>query len=631
VEQVESTPPSRAAVRAPSLDGTTVAICAVFLLASAFYLWTVATTSPLALSGGQVDPYNQLANAFLHFHLSVGSAPKRLVNLPEPYDPKQNEPFQALDGGIHDFVLYKGKLFLTWGPTPAIAFLVPLHLLGLQPTSSVTASFFAIMGLGFALATLRVMVRQIREIPVWMSVLAALTLALASAIPFILRRPAVYEEEITAGYTFVMAGIWLAIRAVVDRRASLKRLALMSLCFGLAVGARPTLVFAAAVMVPVYLALRGGERRRGLLLALSVPFAACLLLLLTYNQARFGSPLQNGAKYQLAGLNQYRSHFGSLSYMPPGLWFYGLSLPRATSIFPFLILTPHPIPYPGHLLALYAELVEPTGGLLPMAPIVVFIVALPWIWRRNNTSLGRLALPLLVLAGAGVACVLFLIYELFSATERYEVDFTTLLLLGALATWLALYIRARGWRRRLLMLAGGVLAAWSCIAGLAISFTGYYNLLAATHPGTWRTLEDVGSPISRVIVSLEGHPVLAEVTSPEGPILPAGQRTELVIASSDSRVAAVRAEWVPALRSSNGGLSYAKFDTNVLLRGPGKWSSMHRVLAGGETVQIPVSLTPGVNRVVIDPLPTKPPVAGEVPQGSEQLLYVKSFVLVPHG
>ena len=625
--QVASTTRRPASVRVPAVDRRSVAIYAVFLLAGAFYLWTAATTFPLALNGARIDPYNQLTNAFLHFHLSVGRAPAGLVHLPEPYNPEQNTIFQGFNGGIHDFALYHGKLFLTWGPTPAVVFLIPLHLLGLEPSSSVTASFFAIVGLGFALSALRVVVRQIGDVPVWMCVLAACTLALASAIPFILRRPAVYEEEIAAGYCFTMVSIWLAVCMIVDQRASLSRLASMSLCVGLATAARPTLLVSAVVLVAVYLSLRGTRPRRGLLLALTIPLGVCVLLLLVYNQARFGSPLENGAKYQLAGFDQHVAHFGDLANVLPGLWFYGLNLPRAITIFPFIILTPQPISYPGSLPTLYRSLVEATGGLLPMAPILVFAAALPWMWRRE-TSLGRLARPLIMLTGAGVVCALFLVYEFFSATERYEVDFTTLLLFGALAGWLALSNDAHGWQRRLVRIGGGSLAAWSCVAGLAISFTGYYNLLASAHPGTWKTLEDLSAPVSRAIAVFKRHPVLAEVVSANFPALAAGERAELVIVSPDSRRAALLANWVPAVGDGHA-IYVAKYGSTVLIRGPGRLSAVYPIAAGGEMARIPVHLSAGLNRVEVVARASEAS-GSEATPGARQLLYVKSFALASH-
>jgi hypothetical protein len=605
-----------------------VALCAVFLLAAVFYVWTAATTLPLALTGAEADPYNQLASAFLHFHLSVGPAPAGLLNLPEPYNPAQNASFQGLSSvlqlGIHDFSLYNRQLFLTWGPAPVIVLLVPLHLLGFAPTASVTVSVFAIVGLGFALATLRVVLRQIGAVPLWMCVLAASTLALSSAVPFTLRRPAVYEEAVVGGYCFAMAAIWLAISVLASRRASLRRLALMSLCVGLATGSRPTLALTGVVLVLVYMALRNVRPRRGLLMALVIPAAVCAALLLAYNEARFGSPLENGVTYQLGGVDQNTARFGDASYVPPGVWFYSLSPPRAKILFPFLVLAPPPISYPGSLPSLYTEELEPTGGLLPMAPIVVFLAALPWIWRRRSSSLDRLSLPFLVLAGAGVACMLFLSYTFFATTERYEVDFTTLLLLGALASWLALSRDARGWPRRLARLGGGLLATWGCLAGLAISFTGYYNLLATTHPATWRTLQDLTSPVSRAVSLIAGQPVLAEELAPHLPLLSAGEQLSITVVSPNSRSATLLTAWSPAATVARTGAP-RKSHAALLVRGPGARSSTYRIRAGEETMRIPIHLGAGVNRLALIPL--APGGAGSAVEGSPLPLIIHSLEL----
>jgi hypothetical protein len=610
-------------VRALAIDRTSLALFAVFVLVAALYLWIADTTLPLALNGAQTDPYNQLANAFLHFHLSVARAPAALLKLREPYNPALNSLLQQ---GIHDYVLYRGKLFLTWGPAPVVVLLIPLHLLGFAPTSSVTVSLFSIVGLGFALAALRMVIRQIGSVSTWMCVLAALTLALSSVVPFILRRPEIYEEAISGGYCFAMAGIWLAISALVTRRASLTRLVLMSLCVGLATASRPSLAVTAVVLTPVYLSLRTVRPRRGLLTALILPVGVCILLLLAYNQARFGNPLENGAKYQLAGVDQNTAKFDDLSYVLPGLWFYGVSLPRVASLFPFVLLTPHPIPYPGSLPGLYPQEVEATGGLLPMAPIVILLAALPWMWRSRTSSLGGLAAPLLMLAGAGIACVLFLSYVFFGTTERYEVDFTTLLLLGALAAWLALSNDTRGWRRRLVQIGGGLLAAWSCVAGLAISFTGYSNLLAIEHPGTWRTLEDIGSPVSRAIAIFAGRPVLAESSMPAPALLSVGEQDEIVIVSPDSRRATLLAVLHPATRTKDV-IELGGHISTLLVRGPGHVSATYRISPGGELVGITVRLSTGLNRLTLTALAGDTRGAKAAIPSSRQLLGLESLSL----
>ena len=491
-----------------------VALCLVFVVVGTFYIWTAASTFPLLLHGARANPYNQLADAFLHFRLSLGRAPSGLLRLSEPYNPAQNALLQTdAYGSIHDYALYHGQLFLTWGPVPAVL-LAPLRLLGFEPSESLLVALLAVAGFGFALAVLRVILTHIDRPALWMCVLAALTLGLASTVPFLLRRPMVYEEEISSGFCFAMAGTWLAISTLARRTASLARLVAISLCFGLATGSRVDLAITAIVMLPVYFSLRSSRPRGQVLAALLVPIGACLVLLMAYNTARFGSPLEIGGKYQLAGFDPQIARYGDFGYMPPDIWFYLVSPPRLTILFPFLSLAPPPVSYPLALPAHYEPSPEATGGLLPMAPILLFLVALPWLLHRRRTLAGPLTVPLLLLTGAALTILGFVSYEFFSTTERYEVDFTIPLLLVALTIWLVLSTQVGLRGRRFVRMAGALLAVWSCVTGLAVSFVGYDDLLATNHPGLWGELESIGSPLSRVAARLVGHPVLASVITP---------------------------------------------------------------------------------------------------------------------
>jgi len=443
-------------------DRVTLALAGVFVLIATLYLVRAAYTSHLSLYGGSSGPYNQLADAFLHLHLWVGHFTTATLG-PDPHAMKAPHP----PPWRFDYALSGHYLYITWGPAPALVWLVPLHLLGFEPSASAIVAPFAVVGTGFALATLRVILRQIGEVPLWASMLAALTLALASAVPCVVTYTSVYYQAVAGGYCFAMGGLWLALSAIAAREASLVRLALMSLCFGLATASRPTLGLTALLLVPVYLALRPARPRRGLLVALAAPVLACFVLLGAYNQVRFGDPLENGFGYQLN--TAYDLHRGELSYLTPGLWSYLLTPPRPLGHYPYLSVVHPQGSYPLRLPAAWAEFAEPTGGLLPMAPIVFFLLALPWVWRRRPQLLGALGSPLLLMAGVGLAVLLFLSFEFFGTAERYEVDYTSLLLFGAIAVWLALCAATRGAQRRALLLGGGLLAAWSCLMAWAIA------------------------------------------------------------------------------------------------------------------------------------------------------------------
>ena len=82
------------------------------------------------------------------------------------------------------------------------------------------------------------------------------------------------------------------------------RLSLGGFFLGLAIGCRPNLLVAVPLLpLLAWPALRENrDRRARAALAVLAPLGLCLLLLGTYNALRFGSPLEFGARYQLAGM-----------------------------------------------------------------------------------------------------------------------------------------------------------------------------------------------------------------------------------------------------------------------------------------------------------------------------------------
>ncbi len=603
-------------VRALAPDRMTQALVAVLVCAGAFYLWRASLAVPLALHGSQATPYNQLADAFLHFHLWVAHVPPGLLG-----PPPSPQLHQILEELYPDYSQLGRNIYITWGPAPVLVLLVPLHLLGFEPSGSVIITPFVIAGLGFALATLRRVVRQITGVPRWACVFAALTLAFSSAVTFLIRAPQVYDEAVAGGYCFAMAGIWLAVSAIAEQRASLRRVALMSLCFGLAAGSRPTLGVVALVLVPVYKSLRSTQPHRRLLVALAAPVGTCLLLLALYDQARFGNPLQYGLSYQLNNGGDW----GAIGYIPPGLWSYLITPPRIGILFPFLSLIYPQASYPLELPAHYFQISEETGGLLTMTPIALFAVALPWSWRSRPALLGRLAAPLLVMEGVAVLVLLFLCYEFFGTTDRYEVDYTTLLLFGAVAAWLALASATRGRRRRLVRWGGGLLAVWSCLTGVAIGFQSLQQ-----NTGTSRTLADLGSPVSSAIASLVGHPVLAEVdathvisdspsygnlgTEATGFWLGVGDQAQLTIVSPDSRDVELAAD------VSAGPELRVGAQLGARVRGPGRTTRSYQLPTRGSSVEIPVHVSRGLNRIVLSPIASESSVVRAESQPEAQVL-----------
>jgi hypothetical protein len=565
------------------------------------------------------------------------------LHLADPLDPAQNMAYQA---AFHDLALYHGRLYVTWGPAPVVVLLVPLHLLGLSPSSSLTVALFAIAGLAFALGTLRVILGVLDRVPLWMGILAAAAIVCCTTMTFLLRRPLVYEEAIAGGFCFAMAGILIAVRTIARRGSSVWLLALMSLCFGLAAGSRPPLGALGLMLIPVYLVLRGLSSRRPLILALALPFGTCAALLLAYNAVRFGNPFEVGQSYQLAGIDVHSLHYGRASYLLPNFWGYILSPPRAQILFPFLLLEPSTFTYPLSIPAGYVT-PEITGGVLTMTPLLLFAFALPWLRGRSRERLGGLATPMLVAAGAGLLALLFLSYEFYGSTERYEGDFAGVFLLAALLAWLGLATGAPGRWRKAVRIVGAVLVIWGCLTGLAISFTGYFNILRLSHPGTMNSLQAAASPISTVLAELAGRPIVAEIQAPglsqvspvgitsvgagvEAFWLPPATPAQLTIVSPNQREAAIVAT------ISSGGALRAGASLSVHVDGSRSHYAFSIVrkgksaIASTGAVRLPIKLKRGINRVTLTPLASAVNVSDPTVPTSQQLLIVSSLTIAGH-
>jgi hypothetical protein len=310
-----------------------------------------------------------------------------------------------------------------------------------------------------------------------------------------------------------MIGAYFLARGSLGARVRPWSLAAASLSIGLAVGGRPPLIAEGLLLIgALYLIVRRDPRRDwerllhfgAILLA---PFAAIVLILFAYNYARFGSFLQYGVSYTLAGADFSKLPTPSLTYLAPGLYSYLVSPVRWTFSFPYFAVPPPPA-YPGSVPSYYYF--ELTGGLLTTTPIVVATaVAAPILWRKQR----QLVAVMLALVGAGAVAVLLSAVSLWETTMRYEADFATFFLIPGLLAWFALSQRKRG---RVLGVVGAVLVLYGALVGAAISLTGYYDDLRTVSPGSYWALARATSFAPTLLTMIEGHPVIARAFNPFG-------------------------------------------------------------------------------------------------------------------
>jgi hypothetical protein len=239
-------------------------------------------------------------------------------------------------------------------------------------------------------------------------------------------------------------------------------------------------------------------------------------------------------------------------------------------------------------------------------PITLLLFAIPFMWWQRRPGERGALVAATGLALLGLAIVTLVSWALFGTTERYEVDFVSLLLIPAFLVWAMLLSRARvkTAARRTWAILGVTLTLIGAAVGTAISFTGYYDYLRLEHPGTFNALENVTAPIATVATMIGGSPQVARIDDGPLPVTPlAGSSTF----SQDHASA-----WLGTVPLSLSVLSPGRRRTAIYLTvapGPGApplRSVLLRVSSPGSSAfvaligrraRLPVSLRWGLNRV----------------------------------
>lgn len=503
-----------------------------------YYIWTAATNgTPLVQNRDGLEYfkvvhhdqivsgephygyYNLMADSFLAGKLSLlVEPPPELLSLPNPLDPQANSAFRLADASV-----YKGRFHLYFGPVPALSLFIPFRLL---PFGKITEPFaVALFGFGAFLFAALILVRLARKFRPAVSdsllLLAILALGISNAMPFVLRRPVVYEVAITAGAFFLMLGFFLLVRSWLKETVSRWTMVLLSLCWGLAVGCRVLYVFAGVGLLIIWILLLAKSRERTVRkalvdgLCLCLPFALCVFALGLYNLARFDSWTEFGVNHQLTMGVIPREAFFRPGNLKPGLFLNVLRSPQPDIYFPFFRLRINSPIGSGH----FYHSVEPIGGFLLTSPIMIFLFA---GWRKSG-ALGILALVGLM-AGMGLGILCFEAFLLPGASMRYQLDFIFPLIVTALLFWLLVDASVQSiWARIAFRCVSIVLILYGIIVHLCLGFTGYNDSFRQSHPAEYAACEKFAAPISRLLwkaTTLTKRPALSASRKPAPAAVP---------------------------------------------------------------------------------------------------------------
>ncbi|HTS19829.1 MAG TPA: tetratricopeptide repeat protein [Verrucomicrobiae bacterium] len=371
--------------------------------------------------------YNLLVQGFCAGQLNVNKeVPSGLAQLADPYDPSAHASY--LD--VWDMSYYRGKLYLYFGATPAVVLFWPYVALTGQYLPDYQAGLiFCLVGFLASVGMLHALWRRyFAEVSVAAVAAGGLALGLATVVPvMMLTKCGVWEVAISCGYAFAMlslAAIWNALDHP-SRRGWW--LAAASVAYGLAVGARPCLLFGAAILlVPVAKAWRERQAVWPVLLAATVPIALIGIGLMRYNYLRFDSPFEFGVRYQLAGDPQFDLRLFSVRSLWFNLRIYFLEPARWIGRFPYLDEASVPL-----LPAGYRRAEVMFGGVLTSIPVVWLALASPLGWRGRSPRAQSTLRAFLATAAMLFGIVALTVCLFVFGMGRYEVEFLPALVLLA--------------------------------------------------------------------------------------------------------------------------------------------------------------------------------------------------------
>ena len=361
-----------------------------------------------------------------------------MQEMANPYDTAARQ--QAAPDALWDVAYYQGRYYVYFGVVPCLLFQLPFEALtgvrDLPPSLPMIllSWLFLLAAFGCVKQTAR---RWFPGMSAAMYLLLCAGIGTGSQIYYLLLRPSTYEYAILSGAAFVMLALWqwlLAANQPTEKHGRiLMHLALGSLCMALVAGCRPQMVLFAVLCLPIFWQRYGREKRlctrHGITEAIAfvLPVVLVAIGLMWYNAARFGSPFDFGANYNLTSNDMTRRGF-SVGRTVPAVLTFLFGIPGVQAVFPYLTATKMQTNYMGLTIT---ELFY--GGAFACLPLLWGLAALPLSRRRLTANRDLRTLVRLILGCMLVLAVLDC--QMAGMLYRYQSDWLGPLLLAAALAW----------------------------------------------------------------------------------------------------------------------------------------------------------------------------------------------------
>jgi len=478
---------------------------------SRFYVWTSTHGYSISRYENLVKPYhryyqmsryyNLLTDAFLKGQTSLLDKPhEKILSMFNPYDPRSYRNREHINLRYHDASLYKGKYYLYWGVTPIFLLYMPYRLMGGKEfPHSLSVPLFFMGGIIASLLLFRCILKHLKIEPSFLILsLIILGISLGSTMPFVARRPLIYEIAISCGYFCTMTSIFFMISGCLSMPHSLWRLLLGSLFLGLAVASRPNMVLYFPILFfASFWLFKTEPDKNNMRVKLSVvwlPFIISIFLLGLYNYIRFDSWTEFGTSYQLTRFKDLRMGIKmSSSHILPCLYHYIFESYRFNDIFPYIHVNP-----PFSLHDSHMHNIEPLIGLLHIIPWTLILLLYPIVLRFSHKFCAEKILDESFLRSFIFTLILMTAIQMVTLSlsvamsMRYIVDFAPILTLASFLVWIEIsnMFRSIRWSYISIQTIMCLMVAYGVVINMAISFTGENDTFKGFNPYKYYAIKD---------------------------------------------------------------------------------------------------------------------------------------------
>ncbi len=392
------------------------------------------------------NQYNELAQAFLDGQLHLEKeVPEVLKEMENPYDRYERKRVFK-EAGIAepwDTAYYNGKYYVYFGVLPALIFYLPAQLLGVDfPNFLAIVIFSWVLIAGVFLLYGKIIKMYLdNNIPYLLYLVLSTVTVITGGVLYIIKRPDFYSIPIIGALAFTIMGFYFWVSSLDGEKLSRWRMFTGSVFMALVLALRPNLVFFSCTAFMLYwqsvftdrelLSINSklsDEKYRGLknTIAFCAPYIIVGVLIMIYNAARFSSPFDFGASYNLTTSDMTQRGF-ALDRWGLGFFEYLFRPPSISGTFPYLSSSTPSTSYIG-----FTSREGMFGGIFATYPILWSLFAMH---KTKGSKPFKFALVLL--AAGLITCLVDI--QAGGILPRYTCDFAVFFVMAAAITLMMLY------------------------------------------------------------------------------------------------------------------------------------------------------------------------------------------------